>query len=380
MECAAKGLVAEPCAGEARRRCGGCGAVAYCSRAHQTVHWGFHKEECARLAEQMSRIDMLKQFPFTFSVESPAPNHTFPSLRCFLLESFKLHQKGLWKSECICDPEVTSVKDLSKTTDWSMGSALCPCTEPEHNVSTPLTSWKDYYRWRSLPLQSPVAVLLHWPLTLYHCVQLSHLQTSKYDGQDTLCIHYLGPEKELHQLAVFGELRALFPGVHIYIELVGPAVPKSRDGELVTISNYAHCCDESCFCKSSIGSKDLSCSAVTFKLRKGLYHERYSDIVKDSKPHLIVAPNAGIAAYPSWIPTIEIIRKVGIPAIFTDFCEEAAHLASSCITSITGQPLRVPIQVNPFRQPVAVDNSALCLPCYSNCFVFGMQNCEFVSP
>jgi hypothetical protein len=37
-----------------------------------------------------------------------------------------------------------------------------------------------------------------------------------------------GPEKELHQLAVFGELRALFPGVHIYIELVGPAVPKSR--------------------------------------------------------------------------------------------------------------------------------------------------------
>lgn len=39
------------------------------------------------------------------------------------------------------------------------------CTEPEHNVSTPLTSWKDYYRWRSLPLQSPVAVLLHWVCT-----------------------------------------------------------------------------------------------------------------------------------------------------------------------------------------------------------------------
>ncbi len=57
-------------------------------------------------------------------------------------------------------------------------------------------------------------------------------------------------------------------------------IPAYRDGELVTISNYAHCCDESCFCKSSIGSKDLSCSAVTFKLRKGLYHERYSDIVK----------------------------------------------------------------------------------------------------
>jgi hypothetical protein len=37
-----------------------------------------------------------------------------------------------------------------------------------------------------------------------------------------------GPEKELLQLAVFRELHALFPGVCINIELVGPAVPKSR--------------------------------------------------------------------------------------------------------------------------------------------------------
>jgi hypothetical protein len=37
-----------------------------------------------------------------------------------------------------------------------------------------------------------------------------------------------GPEKELLQLAAFGELRALFPSVQIHIELVGPEVPKSR--------------------------------------------------------------------------------------------------------------------------------------------------------
>jgi len=181
-----------------------------------------------------------------------------------------------------------------------------------------------------------------------------------------------GPEKELLQLATFGELRALFPGVQIHIELVGPEVPKSRDGEVVNISRYARCSDESCCCKSSVGSEDSSCTAVRLKLWKGFYHERCSDIMKDSKPHLIVAPNAGVAAYPSWMPTIEIIRQTGIPAIFTDFCEEAAYLASCCISSITGRPLKIPIQVNPFRQPVAADNSALYLPCYSNCFVFGM--------
>ena len=37
-----------------------------------------------------------------------------------------------------------------------------------------------------------------------------------------------GPEKELLQLVAFGELRALFPGVQIHIELVGPEVPQSR--------------------------------------------------------------------------------------------------------------------------------------------------------
>jgi len=37
-----------------------------------------------------------------------------------------------------------------------------------------------------------------------------------------------GPEKELLQLAVFAELHALFPGVHVHIELIGPAIPQHR--------------------------------------------------------------------------------------------------------------------------------------------------------
>ncbi|CAD6223785.1 unnamed protein product [Miscanthus lutarioriparius] len=279
MECAAKGLAAEPCfCGVANRRCGGCGAVAYCSRAHQVIHWRVHKEECKRFAEQMRRIDVLSQFPFTF-LEPPALNHELSSARCLFLQSIKLHQKGLWKSECICGRDVAPVKDLSIEAEWNLQSSLCPCTEPRNPVPSVLASWEDYYEWRSLPLHSPVAVLLHWPLSLYHCIQLSR-QTPRDDGQDTLCIHYLGPEKELLQLAAFGELRALFPGVQIHIELVGPEVPQSRDGEVVNISRYACCSDESCCCKSSIGSKDLSCTAVTLKLWKGFYHERCSDIMK----------------------------------------------------------------------------------------------------
>lgn len=52
MECAAKGLAAEPCfGGVADRRCGGCGAVAYCSRAHQVGHTIYSTLPQARVLE-----------------------------------------------------------------------------------------------------------------------------------------------------------------------------------------------------------------------------------------------------------------------------------------------------------------------------------------
>jgi len=40
--------------------------------------------------------------------------------------------------------------------------------EPKNPVPSVLASWEDYYQWRSLPLYSPVAVLLHWVGTLQH--------------------------------------------------------------------------------------------------------------------------------------------------------------------------------------------------------------------
>nr|CAD1818841.1 unnamed protein product [Ananas comosus var. bracteatus] len=225
-----------------------------------------------------------------------------------------------WTSECSCGPTVASIGGLGIMNEWNLPSSLCHhfcffITDPKNPISTPLSSWKDYYKWRSLPFHSPVALLLHWPLTIYHCLQLSFARNSSSEVSGKLHIHYLGPEKELLQLAVFGELRALFPGLQLYIELVGPAVPQRRDGETICISNYAHCSEESCHCRSSERT-----NAVMLRLRKG--------VQQDSNAHLIVAPNAGVAAYSSWLPTIELIKEMGVPAIFTDFCEEAAFLAS----------------------------------------------------
>ena len=91
----------------------------------------------------------------------------------------------------------------------------------------------------------------------------------------------------------------------------------------------------------------------------------------------------------------ELIKEIKVPAIFSDFCEEACHLGASCLSSVIGRPITFPvwflhcppcdtkstlsislcfalqIQLNPFRQPIAIEDTALFLPCYSNCFLYG---------
>ncbi|GAV78906.1 zf-MYND domain-containing protein [Cephalotus follicularis] len=377
MECAGKGR-GSCCVGPATRRCGRCGAVGYCSVSHQMSHWSDHSKECDRLGQQMERVDELYDFPFTFSLEATLQVRDKQETRCSFLSKRGIHQVAMWMHECHCGASITTF-DCPRSSDngWGLESILCPCRDPVSPISKRLTGWKDYYEWRCIPLHSPVALLLHWPLTIYHATQLAGVRNLAPEISNELHIHYLGPEKELYQLAVFRELSALFPGIQVHIELVGPAIPEHRDGEKIDLCRYAQCIETNCICKSS--NENVSwykgigrTSAVKLQLRRGFYHDRYVDISKESFPHLIIAPNAGVVAYSSWLATVELIKEINVPAVFSDYCEEACHLAVCCINSITGRPLTIPVQLNPFRQPMVVEDSALFLPCYSNCFLFGM--------
>ncbi|RAL53229.1 hypothetical protein DM860_006901 [Cuscuta australis] len=377
MECAGKGS-RTPCSGPTTRRCGRCQAVAYCSISHQVSHWSVHKEECERLEQQMDDADVISDFPFTFTEEATTKVFDRSQSRCSFLETRGVHRLGMWMWECACRPKVDSLDVLRHSEGWNLSSILCPCKGPSSPMLKCISSWKEYYEWRCIPLNSPVALLLHWPLTVYWAIQLAIMRNlvSELEGGE-LHIHYLGPEKELCQLAVFGELHALLPGVKIDIYFVGNKVPLDRDGDKIGLYSYCRCIEADCECKSmnsSFGSfspTDKSCP-VTLHLYAGYYHDRYRDLSKESSPSIIIAPNAGIAAYRSWLPTIELIKKIKAPAIFSDYCEEACCLATSCLSSVTGSEPSFPIQLNPFRQPLAVEDSALCIPCHSNCFLFGI--------
>lgn len=59
----------------------------------------------------------------------------------------------------------------------------------EHN-------WASYYKWRGLPLKSPAALLLHWPLSVYRLLYLLGFVSSEEGGgkRRKLNIHQLGVE------------------------------------------------------------------------------------------------------------------------------------------------------------------------------------------
>lgn len=65
-------------------------------------------------------------------------------------------------------------------------------------------NWKSYYEWRGLSLNSPAALLLHWPLTIYHLLNQLKLVLpgtgNTNSERKSLLLHYVGVQEELDYL------------------------------------------------------------------------------------------------------------------------------------------------------------------------------------
>ncbi|XP_072351082.1 zinc finger MYND domain-containing protein 15-like, partial [Scyliorhinus torazame] len=74
------------------------------------------------------------------------------------------------------------------------------------NVKAPFGSWKSYYQWRGFGLESPVAVLLSYPLTIYHIITSlvpQHFPELNILNKQSLKIHILEAQKQLEIRMVF---------------------------------------------------------------------------------------------------------------------------------------------------------------------------------
>ena len=166
--------------------------------------------------------------------------------------------------------------------------------------------WKSYYELRSLPPSSPVALLLHFPLTLFYGIQrFAKVQlTVARMLNKRVAIHVVGVEKELNFLDMFDEVFALFVSSGVSLDLafiVRPDMMPPKCGNVVIDKGEGN----------------------TIRVVAGSYNDSLSPDFDcgSGKPDIVFGMNAGLYAYDSWRHCVDYVLESGVLGIFTDYNE-----------------------------------------------------------
>ncbi|XP_063484460.1 zinc finger MYND domain-containing protein 15 isoform X4 [Symphalangus syndactylus] len=218
--------------------CPQCSAVLYCGEACLRADWRrcpddvSHRVWCPRLAAFMERAGELATLPFTYTAE--VTSETF-NKEAFLAS--RSLTRGYWTQLSMLIPGPGfSRHPRGNTPSLSLlrggdpyqplqgdGPALMPPVPPDPPQGV-LGSWQDYYTWRGLSLDSPAAVLLTYPLTVYYVI--THLVPQSFpelniQNKQSLKIHVVEAGKEFDLVMVFWELLVLLPHVALELQFAG---------------------------------------------------------------------------------------------------------------------------------------------------------------
>ncbi|KAL0953291.1 hypothetical protein HGRIS_004540 [Hohenbuehelia grisea] len=392
--------------------CGGCRAIIYCSRECQTASWKKdqsipHRVLCPKLKADMALQPQVKthltQFPWgrvekdgsfaenviraRYGVYGPGAAYGYWSVSCGGNPLDAGH--GL----ILGDPCANVIAQRAK--GYAHGAVLLEESWPSHQVSWKLQEkahipglfpddevpppaasatvqgWSSWYQWRGLPMASLAALLMHYPLTVYHLLtnvlRVANTQVAK--DRQKICVHYLGAEVELNFLPLFSELALLIPNADIELVFVGKT---TRDVVLRA-------------------GREFPGSLAT---RKVATSENWGRTILESSvedwPDAVVACNAGLASYHSWLEPIGLCQVLKIPFAVTDYVEQSLRTAAEgwipaaiepaiktiqhywmkaeVDSSKVGPPQRNPIAMNPFSKPGQRVNDSFRMPSMVNGF------------
>ncbi|XP_023599844.1 zinc finger MYND domain-containing protein 15 isoform X4 [Myotis lucifugus] len=200
--------------------CPQCSAVLYCGEACLRADWRrcpddvSHRFWCPRLAAFMERTGELATLPFTYTAE--VTSETF-NKEAFLAS--RGLTRGYWTQISMLIPGPgTPRHPRGSTPSRSLllngdpyqllqgdGPVLMPPVPPDPPRGL-FGSWQDYYTWRGLSLDSPMAVLLTYPLTVYYVI--THLVPQSFpelniQNKQSLKIHVVEAGKEFDLVMVF---------------------------------------------------------------------------------------------------------------------------------------------------------------------------------
>lgn len=229
-------------------RCAGCAGVFWCrdDPTCATIRGWTHDCLCKTWRRYSARRESLTAFPFPWAAETCAdPLRLSEAPYARFLYALGLAGKGWWKTELqhwvpgIPIPREGLAIDVETKYTMRSGFAVDTWAGPggqhidDRRMVPPDTalewgepgfldspdaicSWESYYRARGLSLHSPAALLLSFPLTLYHVVTRygdAAAERARAEGRP-FRVHLVGCEKEIHLVDSFAEFGRLLCLLH----------------------------------------------------------------------------------------------------------------------------------------------------------------------
>ncbi|XP_075703473.1 zinc finger MYND domain-containing protein 15 [Rhinoderma darwinii] len=352
--------------------CDTCGAVLYCSEDCKVRNWKkcpwdiSHEFWCEKMKQFMQYEERLADLPFFFIKEV--------TNRLFNKEGF-LSSRNLtsayWMVESIhYHTRCLQIKRLAWNLLGGRGEPLLKDTDvllrqqPKERLKSSLVSWKEYYDWRGLSLNNPIAALLTYPLTVYYIISglvPRHFPELNILKKQSLKIHIIQSGREYHNILTFWELVVLMPHVVLELAFVGTDLPVEEDERSFIIHKK---------------ESEVVCSDLTYvdtdRGVRGIHvkvHARPYHTLQVAKPDLVIGFNSGFGLDDTWLSTLPRLQAMKVPAYFSDCSQYSCEVDRQVVAVATGGSASLPI-LNPFRSPlriVATDNN---MPWYKNAFLF----------
>ncbi|KAJ7741298.1 hypothetical protein B0H16DRAFT_1032304 [Mycena metata] len=317
------------------RVCSACKMIVFCSPECAKTGWRSHKPACATVKRDGERIPQYKaviaQFPWTAIAFNTMGqfNDDFVLIQFGLLGTSR-QKVGYWATHERRDEAVNEVLDapwslLSEEEGWRLPTKFIPSLALDNSDNRPSfpptfeDNWKSYYNWRGLPMESPAAMMLQWPLAVYVCLkELGFASEDAVVRRRKLKVFYLGARDELCFLPVFGELALLFPNTDldlvVFGQNTGRTVQRARTRGLALSSESRPCVFEY--------TAPATCGSGTLRIfvdsAPGYYRPSRNP---SDHPDALVALNAGLGTYISWQAVILLSAEFDIPFAVTDYSE-----------------------------------------------------------
>ncbi|KAI8802992.1 hypothetical protein BJ742DRAFT_512482 [Cladochytrium replicatum] len=358
-------------------QCSVCKAVIYCSADCAKKNWTQHKQLCPSFKACMKRLeapDSMHDFPFTFYNSKQNQLQSFNAVN--FLSRNELHNVGLFRRFCHCFDNVPfgelafqlqkQIPEGGKELFDTLGLAqdMYPLSKAlklkdGEEPAKAVTSWKSYFDAAGIPFDSPSALVLESPLTVFHLLTKYYLPSLKADANSRkITLHMVSATTEADIVHIYETLLPLLPNTDLTINMFGPAI--TPNAPLANPATFT-------FSNSN--------STIKITYTNGIYA---SEILEGKqtpyeKPDVVLCLNAGLLGPGGQYVPLRLFYERGVKLLVTEPMEQSIHILAGQLAKAANVILSVPPTPNPFRQPVFQFNGNVNLPSWSNGFIFGFH-------